>query len=187
MALYTVRSPFNSTAYLGVRDSGTNRCQPGTVKYWHVSPTYDTRGFDIASTQTGSADPVYARIVNGVGVTAGVYARSYTCGVDIDIRSVSGNRRLRYYHVDPTDAIGQGGGNWVLIGTIGAYGSISIQVGTVYASGSCAVSEFPHVHIDTLYRENAGSGDHYDWINCTIDQPNVVNVAISSATSLFYL
>ena len=157
------------------------------MRYWHVSLTYGTQGFDVAATQAGNAAPVYARIVNGVGATAGVYARSYPCGVDIEIRSVSGNRRLRYYHVDPTDAISQGGGNWVAIGNIGAYGSISVQAGTVYATGSCAVREFPHVHIDTVHREDPESGDRYEWINCTIDQPNIVNVPISSATLLFYL
>ncbi len=80
MALYTVRSPFSHTAYLGVRDPGTNLCQAGTDKYWHIGPVSRGRGFDIGATSGGSAAPVFARIVNGVGVTAGVYARSSTCG-----------------------------------------------------------------------------------------------------------
>ncbi len=47
MALYHVRSPFNSTAYLGTRDSGTNPCSTGSTKYWHLSGTVATRGFDM--------------------------------------------------------------------------------------------------------------------------------------------
>ncbi|MCY3923605.1 MAG: hypothetical protein OXG27_14595 [Chloroflexi bacterium] len=78
MALFTVRSPFQSTAWLGIADGygADNPCQANSDRYWHKSGYYQARAFDIAVASGGGGGTVYARLVNGTGLIAGVQARN---------------------------------------------------------------------------------------------------------------
>ena len=203
LALYAVRSPFNSTGYLGFQTRGTNACTerpyPTFSYYWHKSATYDSRAFDVLPQPSGGSATVYLRVASNVGVASQVRARATSyrggkCGVDVELSSASGVRRLRYYHVNPTSQIRGFGGNWGTIGTIGAYSTSNITLGTIWTTGDCSAepNDNGHVHIDTAYTENGGchGGDHYEWINSSLPKnPNgeTGQVALSSGTTLFNL
>ena len=133
LALYAVRSPFNFTGYLGFQTTGTNPCTespyPTSSYYWHKSKAFDSRAFDVLPQPSGGSATVYLRVASNVGVVSQVRARAWSyadgkCGVDVELSSASGVRRLRYYHVNPTSQIRGFGGSWGVIGTIGAYSTI---------------------------------------------------------------
>lgn len=188
LALYTVRSPFPTTSTLGT--STCSACPGG--KYCHTSTYYGARAFDVAPEPRVAAN-AYTRLVNGTLYYAQVYARAYRyadglCGVDVEVRSSAGNRRIRYYHVRPKSNLpappsSGGPGAWQAIGTMNAFGSGSFLLGTVYTSGACQTN-FVHVHVDTAYAENGrNSGGDYDWINCSLSSGG----SLSSATDLFHI
>ncbi len=203
MALYSVRSPFNSTGYLGHQTTGTNSCtgqaQPTSSHYWHKSEAYDSRAFDVLPHPAGGGGTVYLRVASNIGIVSQVRARAWvyrhgSCGVDVELSSASGARRLRYYHVNPTSQILQFSSSWGQIGTIGAYSKSNIALGTIWTSGNCSAQPYDkgHVHIDTAYTENGGclEGDHYEWINSSLPKNppwQTGQVDISSMTTLFTL
>ncbi len=171
--------------------STCNDCSGGS--YCHTSAFYNARAFDVAPEPRVAAN-AYARLVNGTLYYAQVYARAYrytagVCGVDVEVRSTAGTRRIRYYHVQPKSGLpappntGSGPGNWQAIGTMNAFGSGAFLLGTVYTSGDCQTN-FVHVHVDTAYTENGrNSGGEYDWINCSLSSGG----SLGSATDLFHI
>ena len=194
LSLFTVRSPFLTTSTMGL--SICDVC--GSDKYCHISGVYIGRAFDVAPESRVAAD-VYTRLVNGTITYAQVYARAYRdkgglCGVDVEVRAPAGTRRLRYYHVQPRTTFPSppgtdpGAGSWQAIGTMGAFGSGSFLLGTVYTSGPCqprykpSRPPFVHVHLDTVYTESGIIGP-YDWINCSLSPGG----SLSTATDLFHI
>ena len=133
--------------------------------------------------------------MNGTGLIAGVQARNVYyeggwCGVDISISNTRGSRRLRYYHVIASSTIAGGSGSWVSIGSLPAYGSSDLLIGTVSTdSATCGSKDgWYHVHVDTARSEGArGSGGEYEWINCSLIRPPNTSTSISSATTLYNL
>ena len=182
MAFYGILSPLTSTGYLGTNDTGTNPCTqepiPDSAHYWHISKSYNARAFDIASQPSGGGGTVYARFTSGLGIISEVGARaaSYadgSCGVDVDIVSATTPgiiRRVRYYHVKPTQELLDGAGEWVAIGSLPANGSCSIEIGSIWETGACASADgWAHVHVDTAQIEDGScSGGSYEWVNNTL-------------------
>ena len=141
---------------------------------------------------------MYARLLNGTLYYAQVFARAYRyedglCGVDVEIRTPAGTRRVRYYHVQPKSNLpappsSPGAGAWQAIGTMNAFGSGSFLLGNVYTEGPCQPQydpnrpPFVHVHVDLVHTES-GNADPYEWINCSLPS----NGSLSSATDLFHI
>ena len=204
MALFYVRSPIATTGWLGDPDGygANNPCQANSDKYWHMSDFYQARAFDIATLSGGGLGPVYARLENGSGMLASVHARNrwYStgpndddggwCGIDVSIANAQGTRRLRYYHVEASTQIAAGNGNWVLLGSLPAYGSRQLLLGSLWhGTSKCASKDgWLHVHIDTAYSERGkGSGGAYEWINCSLNRPAGTPSTVEPSTILYYL
>lgn len=197
VALFYVRSPIATTGWLGDPDGygANNPCEADSDKYWHMSNFYQARAFDIATLSGGGLGPVYARLDNATGMIANVHARKKWygdgwCGVDVSIGNTHGTRRLRYYHVEASAQVSGGNGDWVLLGSLPAYGARQLLLGSLWHGDSdCASADgWLHVHIDTAYSERGkGSGGVYEWINCSLNRPAGTPTPISPSTILYYL